>query len=57
MKNKTIFINNFNNMPVLIGVRLKGTFNFCFTDGNYNLNTFGISHTKKILKALRNKNN
>ena len=57
MKTKTIFINNFKNTPVLIGVKFKGNFNFCFTDGNYNLNTLGISHTKKVLKALRNKNN
>ena len=53
MEIKRILINNYKNNPILIGVYLKGKYNFCFTDGKYNLNTKGISNTKKILKELR----
>ena len=52
---KTVLILNSSNTPIKIGCCLKGNFNFCFTDGNFNLNTSGISHTKRILKLLRQK--
>ena len=53
MKIKKVLVNNNSNNPISIAVFLKGNYNFCFTDGKYNLNTKGISHTKKILRELR----
>lgn len=53
MKIKKVLINNNSNNPILIGVYFKGNYNFCFTNGEYNLNTKGISHTKRILRELR----